>query len=290
MQNSRNGKKARFDKTGLILVIIFLVGLSLLLYPTVSDYWNSKAQSKAIVNYEEVISQLDRDECEKQFAEAQRYNERLSELSFPFNDYGSIDGYYNALNAAGSGIIGYINIEKINVELPVYHGTSSEVLNSAVGHLEGTDLPVGGIGNHTVLSAHRGLPGAKLFTNLDKMEIGDTFILTVLDRTMTYQVDKISIITPDSTEELYPIEDGDYCTLMTCTPYGINTHRLLVRGRRIENERKPSVIFITAEAYVINPMVVTPAVAVPMLIILLVYMLIMNKRRSRKKTGRRQAA
>ena len=168
--------------------------------------------------------------------------------------------------------MGYLTIDKIKVELPIYHGTSADVLNKAVGHLEGTSLPVGGKGTHSVLSAHRGLPSFKLFTDLDKLEIGDTFVINILDRTITYQVDKITIVKPNQVNDLKIDKDGDYVTLLTCTPYGINTHRLLVRGKRIENETKKT--FITTEGFRISTLVVMPLVALPIIFSLLLIILI----------------
>ena len=183
----------------------------------------------------------------------------------------------------GDGMMGYITIEKIKVQLPIYHGTSDKVLNSAVGHVEGSSLPVGGESTHSVLSAHRGLPSAKLFTNLDKVEVGDVFTIRILDRTITYQVDQILIVLPHETEALNLVPGEDYCTLVTCTPYGINTHRMLVRGTRIENIEPDRVINVITEAYQIDPLIVTPAVAAPMLGVLLVVLLIKSSKGTKKK-------
>jgi sortase A len=178
--------------------------------------------------------------------------------------------------------MGYITIEKIKVQLPIYHGTSDKVLNSAVGHVEGSTLPVGGKSTHSVLSAHRGLPSAKLFTNLDKMEVGDVFTIRILDRTVTYQVDQILIVLPHETDNLNIVQGEDYCTLVTCTPYGINTHRMLVRGTRIENIEPDRVINVITEAYQIDPLIVTPAVAAPMLGILLAVLLYKSRGGNKK--------
>lgn len=266
----------------IILVFIFLVGLSVLLYPTVSDFWNEKRQSEAIVDYDTVINQIDEKDYTKNFEEAEKYNKAIKELSFPLMSYDEVVGYDDSLNISKTGMMGYITIDKIKVQLPIYHGTSEAVLNSAVGHLEGTSLPIGGESTHCVLSAHRGLPSAKLFTNLDKMEVGDTFTITVLDRVLTYQVDQILIVLPQEVEELY-IKDGeDYCTLVTCTPYGINTHRILVRGTRIQTTESDKNINVATDAYLIDPLIVTPAVAAPMLFVLLVVLLV----KYRKKKGK----
>lgn len=266
----------------IILVFIFLVGLSVLLYPTVSDFWNEKRQSEAIVDYDTVINQIDEKDYTKNFEEAEKYNKAIKELSFPLMSYDEVVGYDDSLNISRTGMMGYITIDKIKVQLPIYHGTSEAVLNSAVGHLEGTSLPIGGESTHCVLSAHRGLPSAKLFTNLDKMEVGDTFTITVLDRVLTYQVDQILIVLPQEIDELY-IKDGeDYCTLVTCTPYGINTHRILVRGTRVETTESDKNINVATEAYLIDPLIVTPAVAAPMLFVLLIVLLV----KYRKKKGK----
>ena len=184
----------------------------------------------------------------------------------------------------GTDIMGYITISEIGVELPIYHGTSDSVLQIAAGHLEGTSLPVGGASTHAVISAHRGLPSAKLFTNLDQLEVGDTFTITVLDRVLTYEVDKISIVLPTETDELKIAEGKDYVTLMTCTPYGINTHRLLVRGRRVETPDQYKHLRVTAEALKIEPIIVAPIMALPMLLILLIGMLL-STRKPKKTRG-----
>ena len=210
-------------------------------------------------------------------------------MSFPFLNHKNIaEDYYSTLDVNGDGMMGYITIDKIKVQLPIYHGTSDRVLNSAVGHVEGSSLPVGGKSTHAVLSAHRGLPSAKLFTNLDKLEKGDIFTIRILDRLITYQVDRILIVLPNETENLDLVQGEDYCTLVTCTPYGINTHRMLVRGTRIENAEPERVINVITEAYQIDPLIVTPAVAAPMLGALLIALLVKSGRSSRKskKSGK----
>jgi len=257
----------------LILLSIFLLGVIVLLYPSVSQYWNSKYQSEAITNYDKIFSNLKEEDYSNIFADAENYNRNLTNLSFPLAQYKEINGYSNLININNNGMMGYISIDKIRVELPIYHGTSSSVLNVAVGHMEGSSLPVGGNNTHSVLSAHRGLPSAKLFTNLNKLEIGDTFVITILDRKLTYQVDKITIIEPNDVTELKIEENKDYVTLMTCTPYGLNTHRLLVRGNRIENIEKKEII-VTSEAYLIDKLIVTLIVSLPILLILIIYVMI----------------
>ena len=270
------------NRSNIILILIFLVGLSVMLYPTVSDYVNQKNQSRAVASYSEEVENLSDVDYQAYFDAADDYNRRLAETPDAFYRPEEVSGYTDTLDVSGTGIMGYITIPKIGVELPVYHGTSDGVLQVAAGHLEGSSLPVGGAGTHAVISAHRGLPSAKLFTNLDELEVGDTFTITVLDRVLTYEVDQISIVLPTETDLLQPVEDKDYVTLMTCTPYGINTHRLLVRGKRIENAENQKHIRVTADALRIEPIIVAPALAVPMLLVMLVVMLAVPHLRKRK--------
>lgn len=277
------GKSSSGSMSTIILVAIFFVGLSVLLYPTVSDFWNEKRQSKAIINYDDLISGMSQQDYTQNFDNADLYNRQLQQLQFPFVEHkGLKDDYNSVLDVNNNGMMGYITIEKIKVQLPIYHGTEDKVLNSAVGHVEGSSLPIGGESTHSVLSAHRGLPSAKLFTNLDKLVVGDIFTITVLDRLITYQVDQILIVLPEQTEALNITQGEDYCTLVTCTPYGINTHRMLVRGTRIENIEEDKKINVVTEAYQIDPLIVTPAVAAPMLGALLV-LLIVKSRKGKKK-------
>ena len=264
------------NRSNIILILIFLVGLSVMLYPTVSDYINQKNQSRAVASYSEEVENLSDVDYQAYFDAADDYNRRLAETPDAFYRPEEVSGYTDTLDVSGTGIMGYITISKIGVELPIYHGTSDGVLQVAAG------LPVGGAGTHAVISAHRGLPSAKLFTNLDELEVGDTFTITVLDRVLTYEVDQISIVLPTETDLLQPVEGKDYVTLMTCTPYGINTHRLLVRGKRIENAENQKHIRVTADALRIEPIIVAPALAVPMLLVLLVVMLAVPHLRKRK--------
>ena len=264
----------RKHKTVIFLTIGFLVGICILLYPTLSDYWNSKTQSRAVTNYESVLENLDEDVYKSIFENAYAYNKALYETNYPLMDYKKVPGYYETLTITENDMIGYLKIDRIGIELPIYHGTSDDVLNKGVGHLEGSSLPVGGENTHCVMSAHRGLPSSKLFTDLDRMEIGDTFQIVVLDQVLTYQVDFVKIIEPTDVSDLQIIEGGDYCTLFTCTPYGINTHRLLVRGIRIETIKEKPIIYVSNEAFRIEPLLVTPAVAAPMLLILLIHLLV----------------
>lgn len=276
-------KKKTSNFITVLLVLILLVGLSLLLYPSVSDYWNSFHQSKAITEYAERVASLDEDQYAEIWDAAADYNASLLDLT---NSYLLSDAqeetYKQLLNVSGDGVMGYIEIPSIQCSLPIYHGTAESVLQTAVGHLEWTSLPVGGESTHCVLSGHRGLPSAKLFTNLDKLEVGDVFMLRVLDEVLTYEVDQILIVEPQETAELQIVEGQDYCTLVTCTPYGINTHRLLVRGHRIDNIPEAKVVHVTADAVQIEPMIVAPIVAIPMLLVLFVALMI-PKHKKRKE-------
>jgi sortase A len=264
----------RRHKTVIFLTLGFLVGVCILLYPAFSNYWNSKTQSRAIVDYESVLDQLEPEDYSAIFQVAYDYNEALRGIEFPLRNYEEVPGYYDALKLGDTSIIGYVKIDKIGVELPIYHGTSDAVLNRGVGHLEGSSLPVGGESTHSVMSAHRGLPSAKLFTDLDRLEMGDIFQITVLDQVLTYQIDQVKVISPREIDDLQIVEGKDYCTLFTCTPYGINTHRLLVRGIRIETIKEKPVIYVSNEAFRIEPLLVTPAVAAPMLLVLLIHLLV----------------
>lgn len=270
--------------TTVLLILACLAGLSLLLYPTVSDYWNSLHQSRAITEYAEQVNELDNELYEQLWADARSYNETL--LGNP-DRYEMTDEeraeYESLLDVSGTGIIGYIEIPLIGCSLPIYHGTEESVLQIAVGHIEGTSLPVGGAGCHSVLSGHRGLPSAKLFTDLDKLTVGEDFILRILDETLTYEVDQILIVEPYELDALAIDPERDYCTLVTCTPYGINSHRLLVRGHRIENQEEARLVRVTADAMRIEPVIVAPLAALPMLLLLLIVLLIPKK--PRKKNG-----
>lgn len=268
------------NRSTIILVLIFLVGLSLLLYPSVSDYWNSFHQSRAIATYAEAVAQVDDTDYEKMWEDAQRYNETLLNKANRWNlSDEEWAEYYELLNVSGNGIIGYIEIPQIKVALPIYHGVDEAVLQIAVGHIEGSSLPTGGLGTHCVISGHRGLPSASLFTNLDELVEGDVFMMRILDETLTYEVDQIRIVEPTDLSSLEIEEGKDLCTLVTCTPYGINTHRLLVRGHRIENLETASNIRVTADAMQIDPVLVAPVVAVPILILLIIWILVYYRRK-----------
>ena len=278
-------KKKKGNLITIVLVLFLLIGLSLMLYPTVSDYWNSFHQSRAIATYAEQVSLIDDNTCKQLWEEAAAYNQTLfckTNRYFMTDEEREI--YNGLLDISGSGIIGYIEIPEINCSLPIYHGTDEAVLQIAVGHIEGTSLPVGGESTHCVLSGHRGLPSSRLFTDLDKLENGDIFMLRVLNETLTYEVDQIRIVLPTDLSDLDIVRGADYCTLVTCTPYGINTHRLLVRGHRIENEEEADTIHVTADAVQIKPLLVAPAMAVPVLIVLLIILLL--PKRSKKRGGK----
>lgn len=274
----------RKDKTTIFLVLVLIVGLSLILYPSVSDYWNSFRQSKAIASYVESVANLDDDTYERMLQEAKEYNEKLYNNSDRWHmTEAEKEEYSRLLDVTGTGVIGYIEIGKINVQLPLYHGVDDTILQVAVGHLPGSSLPIGGENTHAVLSGHRGLPSAKLFTNLDKLVEGDTFVIRVLDETFTYEIDQILIVLPNDISALAFTSGADLCTLVTCTPYGVNSHRLLVRGHRVENADEADDIRVTADAMQIEPIIVAPIVAIPMLILLFVVLMIRTGNGKKKR-------
>ena len=258
--------------------------MSLLLYPSLSDYWNSMHQTRAIASYAETVSQLDTAQYDEMWKAAQDYNRSLAqrETAFALTDEQKA-AYESLLDVSGLGAMGYIEIPEIDCSLPIYHGTEESVLQVAVGHLEWSNLPVGGEGTHCVLSGHRGLPSAKLFTNLDKLAVGDTFLLRVLDEVLTYEVDQILIVEPEQVDALGIVPGEDYCTLVTCTPYGINTHRLLVRGHRVENTPEAARMHVTADATQFDPLLVAPVLAIPVLLLLLMILLVPKRRRKSRE-------
>lgn len=269
-----------------LLIATFVAGLSLLLYPTVSNYWNTLHASRAVATYVDAVQNMGEDKRREMLQKAIDYNksltsdnQRLTISSARRREYESI------LDVDGNGMIGYIEIPNVNITLPVYHGTNDDVLQIAVGHLDWTSLPVGGTSTHCVLSGHRGLPSAKLFTNLDQVKEGDTFVIRVLDEVLTYEVDQIRIVEPAAVDDLM-IENGkDYCTLVTCTPYGVNSHRLLVRGHRVENESES--IRVTSEAIQIEPLIVAPAIAIPTLIIIFVLLIASSNKKKKKQKSQK---
>lgn len=265
----------------IVLISVFLIGLSLLLYPAVSSYWNSLHQSRAISQYVEDIKNLDSEECADILKDASDYNQRLAEgnpiitkmTDEERNEYNSL------LNASGNGIMGYIEIPSISCSLPIYHGSDEDILQIAVGHIEGTSLPTGGGSTHCVLSGHRGLPSSELFTNLDKLVPGDTFTINVLNETLTYEVYDIQTVLPHEIDKLQIEENQDLCTLVTCTPYGVNTHRLFVMARRVENAEAETTVRVVSDAIQIDSVIIAGIIAVPLLVILLIILLLPKKRK-----------
>ena len=282
----------------LVICIIFLAGLSLLLYPFVANQWNNYRQKQLISGYEQVVSEKEAAEGIDYDAErkkAEDYNEALLPCvlpdSFALAESSGVDPVYmNTLNIAGDEMMGSVEIPKINIKIPIYHTTEEDVLNKGAGHLEGSSLPVGGANTHAVISAHRGLPSASLFTDLDQMKVGDHFLLHVLDETLCYEVDKISVVKPEDTSAL-AVEDGqDLVTLLTCTPYGVNTHRLLIRGIRTEyvepeEEAEETPIQQIAKVDPVKIMIIGLVAMVIMIII--VYIVIRRKNRKTEESSRK---
>lgn len=281
-------KKGTFSN--IILILMLLLGLSLLLYPTFADYWNSLHQTRAIATYAEEVAVLDDDKYIELWEDAIAYNKTLSEKENQyFVDDESLVVYESLLNITGSGIMGSIEIPSIGCNLPIYHGVDESVLQVAVGHLEWTSLPTGGESTHCVMSGHRGLPSARLFTDLDQLQPGDTFMLHILDETLTYEVDQILIVLPYETDALLIEEGKDLCTLVTCTPYGVNSHRLLVRGHRVENAIQTASRRVTADALRLEPMAVAAVLFFPILVLLLILSSIVERlfRTNRKNSSGR---
>ena len=265
-----------------LIVVLIAAGAALLLYPTVSNYIHSKHSAMVITDYNEVYKNTEDERRQEIIRQAEIYNEDLFAAGAPLYEPSQVTGYNDTLDLTGTGIMGYIDIDKIGVEIPIYHGVDEGVLQIGAGHLEGTSLPVGGENTHCVLSGHRGLPSAKLFTDLNELEIGDQFTITVLDRVLTYEVDQIKVVLPDDTSELTIREGKDYCTLVTCTPYGINTHRLLVRGIRVEdNSKRTPGMYVSNEAFRIDKTIVATVIALPMFIAVTIVAVVIERRRSR---------
>ena len=289
-------KKKSHRTSNLILVLVLLVGAAIAGYPAFSDYWNSMHQSRAIMGYAERVAEMSNEEYETVWNASLDYNRRLAVNPNPWDMTDEQrEDYESQLNVDATGNMGFISIPKIDVNLPIYHGTSDEVLQTSIGHIDGTSLPSGSIHSnpdnfdevefpsHSVLSGHRGLPSAKLFSDLDAMEVGDVFYLTILDQTLTYRVDQITVVVPEDSSELVLVSGKDYCTLMTCTPYGINTHRLLVRGIRVENDKELVDVRVTADALKIEPLYVVPFIAAPVLLLMILWVVFLagGKKRSR---------
>lgn len=282
LKEEKGKKKKRISFSTVILVFILLVGVAILLYPSISDWWNSMHATQAIAGYVTAVEDLSGKEREEMLEAAKAYNESLANgVDFTMTEE-EYKIYEDLLNVAGTGIMGYVQISAIGVNLPVYHSVDESVLQIAVGHIPGSSLPVGGERTHCILSGHRGLPSAKLFSDLDQMVEGDTFTLNVMGQTITYMVDQIRIVLPEETDELAIKPGRDYCTLVTCTPYGVNTHRMLVRGKRIENIAGE--VVVVAEAIRIPTYVVIPAVGIPLLFITLTVALIVSSVKGRRKS------
>ena len=263
----------------IILILMILIGIGLLVYPTFSDWWNKAHQSRVIMHYAETVSEFDNAEYEKLLKDAQRYNDYLATTGMQWNmPEKQIERYNGLLNVTDDGVMAYIEIPKIRCSLPIYHGTDERVLQNAIGHLEGTSLPVGGTSSHCVLSGHRGLPSARLFTDLDKMIKGDTFTIQTLNETLTYEVDQIRVVEPSDLSDLQIEEGKDYCTLVTCTPYGINTHRLLVRGHRVTTKETHRV---QADAIMVDT-TIAAIITVSVLLVLILLIRLLAARRRRK--------
>lgn len=269
--------------TTIFLVVIVLAGLCLLLYPSFSDWWNSMHQSRAIAAYVETVDAMSQDEIDEILAAAREYNERLWHRQNRWVLSEEEQEEYNSLlDVSGNGIMGYISIPVIGVNLPIYHGTEESVLQVAAGHLSSTSLPVGGPGTHAAVSGHRGLPSARLFTDLDQLKVGDIFTISVLNEVYTYQIEQIVTVLPEDTSQMNLYQGEDLCTLQTCTPYGVNSHRLLLRGRRIENV--DGALMAASEAVRVPNHIVIPAVGIPILFLLLLVALIYFRRRKPKIT------
>lgn len=281
--------RRKISVVDILIVAMGFVGVVLLAYPTFSDWWNSMHQSYAIASYDQAVAQMDTHKYDEIWEAAEKYNAEMTKTGVVWNMSDKQMKKYNTLlDVTGTGMMGYVEIPKINVELPLYHGTRDAVLQMAVGHIAGTSLPVGGIGSHCSVSGHRGLPSARLFTDIDMLDKGDIFTITVLDRMLTYEVDQVRIVNPTDLEDLAIDEKKDYVTLVTCTPYGINSHRLLVRGHRIDN--LPGTVRVMADAVQIRPYLVAVFLAIPILIVMLLWVVVSTGRRIRYRRVKRTAA
>lgn len=281
-KNKSKRKRFLSSLINVVLILIFLTGVGLLAYPSFSDWWNSFHQTRAVASYIETVADMSAEENEKLWDAAAAYNEELAKTGVKYNlSEEELAEYNSLLNITGTGIMGYIDIPKIKIKLPIYHGVDDAVLQIAIGHLTGTSLPVGGQTAHCVVSGHRGLPSARLFTDIDRLTERDTFTITVLDKTMTYEVDQIRIVLPNELQDLQMVEGKDYVTLVTCTPYGINTHRLLVRAHRIANLADD--VRISADALKVDPLIVAPIIAASILAVLLVWLILNTYSRKKKE-------
>lgn len=280
-------KKSRASTV--ILIIVFLVGLSLLLYPSLSDYWNSFRQSRAIASYVESVSHLDQQKYDALLEEARAYNASLVGDKTRFSPTEEELAEYLTLLGSTGAAVGYVEIPAIKLTLPIYLGTSETVLQVGVGTMEGSSLPIGGESTHAVLTGHRGLPSATLFTDLDRLVQGDMFHIHILNETCTYEVDQILIVEPAEMDALEIVEGEDYCTLVTCTPYGVNSHRMLVRGHRIETPEDAVFVQVSPDALQMDPLFIAPFVAVPILLVLLLFLLFGGQKRSAKSNSHQKA-
>lgn len=280
-------KKNKDRIINIVLISVMVIGVLIVAYPTISDWWNSFHQTRAIASYTEKVASMDTVDAERMLKEAEEYNAGLVDKEGRFApSEEELEEYKGILDVTGTGIMGYVEIPKLHISLPVYHGSEDTVLQIAVGHLEGTSFPVGGTGTHAVLTGHRGLPSARLFTDIDQLTDGDHFMVHVLNRTVTYEVDQIHIVLPEEMEDLAIDPEKDYCTLITCTPYGINSHRLLVRGRRVDNDVE--IMDVAADAQQVQPGLTALGIAIPILTLALIYILIMTSRRAARKKSRQK--
>lgn len=281
--------KRKSDKLSTVLwVIMLFVGLSVMLYPSFSNWWNKRVQSRVVAGYQQAVAMMDTKQLDRIMEEARKYNTKLKDVTSPFSAGSKLPGYYSVLDITGTGIIGYISIPCINVELPIYHGTSAEVLNIAAGHLEGSSFPIDGTDVHAVISAHRGLPAAKLFTDLDKLVVGDIFTITILNEVYSYEVEKQLIVEPYEMDKLEIIPDKNYVTLVTCTPYGVNTQRMLIRSHQIETVYERTVK-VEPDALKVDPMLVIPVIASPPVLILIMFWIFGGGKSYRKRTYKEYA-
>lgn len=271
-------KKKSSTVSTIFFTFILLLGLAIMLYPIVSDWWNSKVQTRAVADYDKAVAEMDQTDYEQYLQAARDYNEKIASLNSPFAQADDLSDYDEILNISGTGIMGYITIPMIQIEIPIYHGTDEAVLNIAAGHLKGSSFPIGGENTHAVISAHRGLPTSKLFTDLDKLVVGDTFTITILNEVYTYEVEEILIVEPQQVEKIAIIPNGDYVTLMTCTPYGINTHRLLLRSKRIDTVYQ-STVRVVSDAVQVDPLLVVPLLSTPLLIGLIIFWIFSGKKK-----------
>lgn len=288
MTETKKPVKKKNDRIiNLVLIGVMVLGILIVAYPTISDWWNSYHQSRVIAGYTEKVAAMDTGDADRMLKEAEEYNAALIDKEGRFAPSEEDLAYYNSiLDVTGTGIMGYVEIPKLHISFPIYHGSEDTVLQIAIGHLEGTSFPVGGTGTHAALTGHRGLPSARLFTDIDQLVDGDHFMVHVLNRTVTYEVDQIHIVLPEEMEDLAIDPEKDYCTLITCTPYGINSHRLLVRGRRVDNDVE--IMDVAADAQQVQPGLTALGIAIPILTLALIYILIMTSRRAARKKSRQK--